>query len=1405
MKNTSWTHSSFWIVLLLSLSFVLLLPACGGNTSYLTETESPAIGDGVKTDSSKHSRQHICVPGATPLEGSAPCLVHFFDDGSYSPDSEIVKWEWNFGSGEDGGDDDKERHASSNGGDHGGGNGGGSGHGGGGGDDDEDHGDGDHGDGDHGDGDGGDSGGNGWIDYTATRGDAWHTYEHNGTKVAHLRVTDDHGKKATASIKIRLRRDLNAAPVAIGDATVINGEAALAVTFDVTDSYDPDGEIVSWEWDFQDGAGFEDFSATAGIAQHEFAEVKEWNPVLRVTDEDGASSEAVVPIYELLFQEQYLTGNELFIDLGDGSWLRFPADMLETNADVYVYEGHKYAPWDFYVTNPVRIEIILPDGNQAPEGTEYEYGYDTSYGYTEDYDLVYFNAPEDEDPYAMFGWSKPDESVELVKFAEYRNDQTLSTMEFTEGKAASSSLLLGLKYKTEEQASKDIQVIFIHGLDPIKDIGALRGEYKTKHWETYVPQELPERILGQVPSECLDDIGVGWFFYNTIWQPIYGPLGSGRHLSLELQDKVFAENPGTKVILVGYSMGASVIRAAYDDLAKSGKADSLLGAITLNGVNNGTEWVNFALTGSKWGWFGIPDKPGPRDLRSVYDIQHPLIWPPFSFTDNANEPLYEIVSNPDYKHDLWNTDCFIRIGSEKENGFDGHEGWGADFWQNVALWNKPIFNLTTKLRALDEDRTVLDANQCFLRPTGAGHALYDGIVSSGSQFAVDFNNLTYYQDYNNPDGVGYWHSYDHVDVLDPWKWDVDEKLQEGIAYLVEKVCPPADEGGRSDWWMRGKDATHSGQATVNGPATNALQWTCSIGGLIDSCSALGADGTIYLASQSGVVYAVSPSGAIIWSYSTGGLVHSSPAITTDGTVVIGSYDNYVYAINADGTLKWRFLTGGGVVSSPAIGPDDTCYIGSDDGFLYALSTDGHMNWAFQAGGPIASSPAIGQDNTVYVGSNDNKLYAISSGGTKKWEVLTGGDVYGGPSIGPDGTVYVGSSDSKLHAVSPGGSVLWTFTTGHPYVYGTPSVATDGTIYLPSFDHYLYAINPDGSQKWRFHEGDLAESSPAIGSDGMLYFGSHDGNIYALHPDGSEKWRRNTGGHVIASPAIGADGTLYVGSYDGKLYAFADIPPEPDPNPIAFTALNAGSWGIWTMNSEGGDQRFVTSVRRPDTPVAWSPDKLRIAYTDYDGINNYIWVVNADSSGKYRVTSSAGTGPFWIDNDTILFSMVGGDATAGSKSEIARVAADGSGTPEILYYIGDGKACGYAALSPDGNQVVFSMRNGAYGSPFHLYTADYPSFNNVTLLDDTDSNIYGRWSVNNQIYWCTFGGKNFRINADRSGKLPLSPTGVEDYWPVPSSDGSAIVFYRNGNIWKADADGQHETQLTFEALAYGPDW
>lgn len=238
---------------------------------------------------------------------------------------------------------------------------------------------------------------------------------------------------------------------------------------------------------------------------------------------------------------------------------------------------------------------------------------------------------------------------------------------------------------------------------------------------------------------------------------------------------------------------------------------------------------------------------------------------------------------------------------------------------------------------------------------------------------------------------------------------------------------------------------------------------------VDGGPTIGPDGTIYVASHEGSLFAIDASGKIKWSFKTNDRSWSTPAVAQDGTIYFGSDDDHLYAVKPEGSLKWKLHLGDcdpkgfgpessrcDVDGGPTIGPDGTIYVGGDG--IHAVWPDGTLRWKVATAEHVASTPALAPDGTVYAGSQDDALYAIAPDGTKKWEVRTGGDIDAAPAIAADGTIYVGSDDKNLYAITPAGQIAWKVVTGAD-VRGGAAIGADGTIYVGSDTGILYAVGP----------------------------------------------------------------------------------------------------------------------------------------------------------------------------------------------------------------------------------------------------------------------------------------------------------------------------------------------------------
>lgn len=115
-----------------------------------------------------------------------------------------------------------------------------------------------------------------------------HKYARPGTYTVKLTVTDDQGLTDETSQEIRVR---GVSPSAAFSISPERAYACEAITFDASASYDPDGEIVSYEWDFDGNGEFEECVTTAKVT-HAYTDNGTYTVTLRVTDDEGGTATA---------------------------------------------------------------------------------------------------------------------------------------------------------------------------------------------------------------------------------------------------------------------------------------------------------------------------------------------------------------------------------------------------------------------------------------------------------------------------------------------------------------------------------------------------------------------------------------------------------------------------------------------------------------------------------------------------------------------------------------------------------------------------------------------------------------------------------------------------------------------------------------------------------------------------------------------------------------------------------------------------------------------------------------------------------------------------------------------------------------------------------------------------------
>ncbi len=94
-------------------------------------------------------------------------------------------------------------------------------------------------------------------------------------------MTDDDGLTDSYSTTVTVSPPLKLPPV----ANFTYAASGLTVTFNASSSYDPDGSIVSYAWDFGDGA-----NTTGEVVSHTYSRPGNYTVTLTVTDDDGLTA-----------------------------------------------------------------------------------------------------------------------------------------------------------------------------------------------------------------------------------------------------------------------------------------------------------------------------------------------------------------------------------------------------------------------------------------------------------------------------------------------------------------------------------------------------------------------------------------------------------------------------------------------------------------------------------------------------------------------------------------------------------------------------------------------------------------------------------------------------------------------------------------------------------------------------------------------------------------------------------------------------------------------------------------------------------------------------------------------------------------------------------------------------------
>ncbi len=204
----------------------------------------------------------------------------------------------------------------------------------------------------------------------------YHIYSTPGSFTATLTVTDDGGLTSSDVCEVVVTEPYVPVPPIANAGLDIIVDIYTDTQFDGSGSYDPDGAIVSYSWDFGDG-----YTASGPVPMHSFDAVDIYSVTLTVTDDDGltVSDECLVevidpyvPILPIsdagLDQEACLNIDVQFDGSGsydpDGSIVSYNWDFGDGTYGTGIAPAHDYASTGNFT---VILTVIDNDGLVASD------------------------------------------------------------------------------------------------------------------------------------------------------------------------------------------------------------------------------------------------------------------------------------------------------------------------------------------------------------------------------------------------------------------------------------------------------------------------------------------------------------------------------------------------------------------------------------------------------------------------------------------------------------------------------------------------------------------------------------------------------------------------------------------------------------------------------------------------------------------------------------------------------------------------------------------------------------------------------------------------------------------------------------------------------------------------------
>ena len=237
--------------------------------------------------------------------------------------------------------------------------------------------------------------------------------------------------------------------------------------------------------------------------------------------------------------------------------------------------------------------------------------------------------------------------------------------------------------------------------------------------------------------------------------------------------------------------------------------------------------------------------------------------------------------------------------------------------------------------------------------------------------------------------------------------------------------------------------------------------------------------------------------------------------------------------------------------------------------------------------------------------------------------------------------------------------------------------------------------------------------------------------------------------------------------------------SPDGQRLAFSKRYLGVWDLYTINSDGTDERRITRDSPPDMMPSWSADGTQLAFARGEPSQSDLYLITGDGSGLEQLTDLDGyeQAPTWSpDGKRIAFIWGHGDINGwGHPGELWVIDRDGSNLQQLRQ-----EDTTHPVWSPNGRQIVTAGIDG--DGPIGLLDLD------TGMVSDLGEGFLPRWSPDGtRIAFGVLdneGGSDiYTMAADGSDRIRLTSDPELDFAPQWSPSGNTIIY------WTTTPDGE----------------